>query len=151
MSSDWNVDDAVNEIMAWVHDGSALPFLSPPDDLKLKSAYRNCLQKTKDRKINWNLARKRVLPMAYMVGTVATLLAAVDQASKGTHSKPERVLPQHAWQAAYLMSRVCTFGAKSIDGIICAGMPLRRSGGTAAQNDLIATHLREIFKILELV
>jgi hypothetical protein len=78
MSSDWNVDDAVNEVMAWIHDGSALPFLKLPDDLKLKTTYHDRFQRAKERGIDWNLARKRVLPLAYMVGALATMLAAVD-------------------------------------------------------------------------
>ncbi len=65
MSSDWNVDDAVNEVMAWIHDGSALPFLKLPDDLKLKTTYHDRFQRAKERGIDWNLARKRVLPLAY--------------------------------------------------------------------------------------
>jgi hypothetical protein len=149
-TTDWKVDDAVNEVMAGIHDGSALTFLKPPDDLALKNTYHDLFEKTQG-KIDWTIARKRVLPLAYMVGALATMLAAVDQALTKTHSKPERVLPQHARRAAYLISKVCTYSGPQKFGAMCDPMPLPEGCGTAEDNDKIAGPLREIFKVLQLV
>lgn len=146
MRQDWNVDDAVNQVMTWIHDGSALPFLKASEDLELKNTYLDRFKDAKARHIDWNKAKDRVLPLAYMVGALATLLAAVDQAK--THGKPERVLPQHAKRAAYLISKVCTYPE---DGAICPRWPFPKDCGKQEDNDEIARDFRKIFEKLGLV
>jgi hypothetical protein len=150
----WNVDEAVSQVITWIHEGSALPFLGLAEDPKLRELYHDCFQEAKDNNVNWCRAQVRVRPLAYMVGALATMFAAVDQALEKT-AKPEQVLPRHAWRAAYLISKACTFGTAPVVGAICPNFPFPSDCGTDCgtqeDNDKIADHLGKIFKILNVI
>lgn len=122
MNAICTIEEAADEIIAAIKEGATLHFCSGILE-DLRTTYLSRLELAESLGIHWSDARKRVLPLAYMVGAVATMLAAADQALTKSTAPPKQVLPSHAWGAAYLVSHVCQYPLDGGPGKICCDMP----------------------------
>jgi len=153
MSQACTIENAVQEIMTGIRAGATLPF-SPGVLKALRETYHERLERAESLGIHWTNARGRVMPLAHMVGAVATMLAAADQALTGPTAPPKKIQPAHAWRAAYLVSKVCLYPMD--DGIIppgkiCCDMPREEIPGCLEDDTKLAEGLLKIFRILKLV
>jgi hypothetical protein len=140
MAANWNVEEALDEVMARIRQGSALAF-RPGDSDQLRARYRGPFQAQHDAGADWNLARPRILPMAQLVGFLATTLTSA--AALLTGDRPVAVDRQSALLAAYLVSQLCHYPAAAPAvvpfGVYCAGFsPAGISGSLEDHAQLIA-------------
>ncbi len=97
---------------------------------------------------DWTDAKLRILPLARMVGNLATFLTFTKSASNG-HDQPGEVDADCAYLAGFLVSRACPVspGPKMV-GKWCKSYPTQGSAQQRAAAELVGGVLRHALGIL---
>jgi hypothetical protein len=100
-TNEWYVEDALNEVVRAIQDGSLLSITGLEDGYKQR--YRRDFQDHWEKNdYSWLKARETILPLAELVGSLATMLSIYRAAKNG---KPPRTVDQYsAYMAGYLVA-----------------------------------------------
>jgi hypothetical protein len=102
-TNNWSVEDALDEVVRAIQDGSSLSITGLEDGYKRR--YRRDFQEHWDKNdYSWPDARETILPLAEMVGSLATTLSIYRAVEKGT-PVPRTVDQFSAYMAGYLVAK----------------------------------------------
>ena len=156
MAASWDVQAAVQEVLASIEQGSALP-LTQVDKDELADFYLPAFRAQHDREADWDKDKGRILPLATMVGMAATLFTSVKVTLTG--GAPTQVDPESALQAASAIALQCALdevpgarGARIDDDLEPLGSycprPVPGTLGAHSEDLAISRRLWELFKLL---
>jgi hypothetical protein len=120
MSANWDVEDAIEEVIAAIREGSALRI-----GRRVRKYYENLywddFESQWEKGADWYKARKRVLPLAVLVGALASVLTIV-RAVINLDPVPYNVDRKSAADAAWFVahSDLCVDGAfctQAVEGL----------------------------------
>src|SRR5260370_17283572 len=120
MSANWDVEDAIEEVIAAIREGSALRI-----GRRVRKYYENLywddFKAQWEKGADWYKARKRVLPLAVLVGAIAsalTIIRAVINYDPVPYNVDEKSAADAAWFVAH--SDLCLDGAfctRAVEGL----------------------------------
>lgn len=148
MSSSTAVEAALDEVVDQIRRGAEPLPLADDMDTDFKDRYRQDFEEELQKPEDWTDAKLRVLPLARMVGHVATFLTFAKAASHG-QGQPTVVDGHCAYLAGYLVSRACPApaGPKMV-GKWCKSYPLTGAAHQRAAALLVAGALGHALGIL---
>ena len=104
MAKNWEVEDALAEVVRAIQDGSSLSITGLEDGYKRR--YRRDFQEQWNKDYSWPDAREHILKLAEMVGSLATTLCIYQAVEKG-EPIPRTVDPFSAYVAGYIVKSLC--------------------------------------------
>jgi hypothetical protein len=97
----WTVDEALTEVLNSIGNGSALP-LTEAQESDLRDFYRPGFLAQNRAGADWASDKVRVLPLAHLVGVLATMFTSASATLTGEPSR--RVDPASAVRAAHVVA-----------------------------------------------
>ncbi|MCZ7650201.1 MAG: hypothetical protein M5U13_03140 [Thermoanaerobaculia bacterium] len=125
----WTVEEALKEVVAEIVNGAGKLAVSQAIRDDLAARYRPDFEREYREGSDWEADQKKVLPLAYLVGSLAATLTVADHVLRESRV-PTEVDRKQALAAAYIVSRgPCSAGEITIQGKYCRDFPI--DGGSA--------------------
>jgi hypothetical protein len=157
MAASWEVEAALQEVLASIEQGSALPLTQVEKD-ELVDFYLPAFRAQHDRGADWGQDKAQILPLATLVGMAATLFTSV-KVTLTAGGPPTQVDPESALQAASAIALQCQVpevrgegGARMDDDLKPLGpycpRPVPGTLGAGGDDLAISRRLWELLKLL---
>lgn len=147
--SDWDVGKALKDVSYAMSDGAGL-HIDPGDLLELSGLLENDFETEKARGRDWNNDKRVVLPLANLVGIIATLATYADWEGG---DPPAEVDSEHLFGAMALVSKaVCPYVTRRAKAAITLGGYCQyfAKGGDPTKIAGLKHSVRKLLDILEL-
>ncbi|NLN11466.1 MAG: hypothetical protein GX178_07645 [Acidobacteria bacterium] len=119
----WSVDEALKEVVAEIVKGAGPLAVSKSIQADLAAGYRPDFEREYEAGADWRADRPKILPLAYLVGSLAAMLTVAGHARRES-KVPTRVDRQQALAAAYIVSRgPCPTSEIVVQGKYCRDFP----------------------------
>lgn len=100
----WDPTDAVEQVLGKIKEGSGLPLSKQAED-GLKQRYQPAFQQQLRKNVSFQVASETILPLAKVVGSVATVIAVFNAVAQNQKKLPP-VDVKSALQAAELVAHL---------------------------------------------